>query len=85
VFSSGINWFKYAAPQRFYALSGKLLPYCVAIAVIATIILNVEPGGYKAVIGLLFSGLFLSLINWCQYCFDTPSTKLFGSNVGLET
>jgi heme exporter protein C len=38
VFSSDINWFKYAAPQRFYALSGKLIPYCVAIAVIATII-----------------------------------------------
>jgi heme exporter protein C len=38
VFSSGINWFKYAAPQRFYALSGTLIPYCVAIALIATII-----------------------------------------------
>ena len=38
MFSSGLNWFKYAAPQRFYALSGTLIPYCVAIAVIATII-----------------------------------------------
>lgn len=38
MFSSGINWFKFAAPQRFYALSGTLIPYCVAIAVIATII-----------------------------------------------
>ena len=38
MFSSGINWFKYAAPQRFYALSGALIPYCVATAVIATII-----------------------------------------------
>jgi heme exporter protein C len=38
VFSSSINWFKYAAPQRFYALTGSLIPYCVAIAVIATII-----------------------------------------------
>ncbi len=38
MFSSGINWFKYAAPQRFYALSGTLIPYCVAVAVIATII-----------------------------------------------
>jgi heme exporter protein C len=38
VFSSGINWFKFAAPQRFYALTGTLIPYCVAIAVIATII-----------------------------------------------
>ncbi len=38
MFSSSINWFKYAAPQRFYALSGTLIPYCVAIAVIATII-----------------------------------------------
>ena len=38
MFSSGINWFKYAAPQRFYALTGTLIPYCVAIAVIATII-----------------------------------------------
>ena len=38
MFSSGINWFKYAAPQRFYALTGTLIPYCVAIALIATII-----------------------------------------------
>ncbi len=38
MFSSGINWFKYAAPQRFYALSGTLIPYCVAIAVIATLL-----------------------------------------------
>jgi heme exporter protein C len=38
VFSSGINWFKYAAPQRFYALTGSLIPYCVAVAVIATVI-----------------------------------------------
>ena len=38
MFSSGINWFKFAAPQRFYALTGTLIPYCVAIAVIATII-----------------------------------------------
>jgi heme exporter protein C len=38
VFSSGINWFKYAAPQRFYALTGRLIPYCVAVAVIATIV-----------------------------------------------
>jgi heme exporter protein C len=38
VFHSGINWFKYAAPQRFYALSGRLIPYCVAVAVIATIV-----------------------------------------------
>ncbi len=38
MFSSSINWFKYAAPQRFYALSGTLIPYCVAVAVIATIV-----------------------------------------------
>ena len=38
MFSSGINWFKYAAPQRFYALTGLLIPYCVAVAVIATVI-----------------------------------------------
>ena len=38
MFSTGINWFKYAAPQRFYALSGTLIPYCVAIAVIATLV-----------------------------------------------
>ena len=38
MFSSSINWFKYAAPQRFYALTGTLIPYCVAVAVIATVI-----------------------------------------------
>jgi len=38
VFSTNLNWFKYAAPQRFYALSGKLIPYCFAVAVIAAVI-----------------------------------------------
>ena len=38
MFSSRINWFKYAAPQRFYTLSGKLIPYCVAISIIAAVI-----------------------------------------------
>ena len=28
-----INWFYFAAPQRFYGLAGKLLPWCVAAAV----------------------------------------------------
>ncbi|MDP3621048.1 MAG: heme ABC transporter permease CcmC [Polynucleobacter sp.] len=38
MFSTNLNWFKYAAPQRFYALSGKLIPYCFAVAVIAAVI-----------------------------------------------
>ena len=34
--SSGINWFHYAAPQRFYPLAGKLAWWCgVAAAVLA--------------------------------------------------
>ena len=32
------NWFKYAAPQRFYALCGKLIPWFVASGVILTVI-----------------------------------------------
>jgi heme exporter protein C len=28
----GINWFHYAAPQRFYALAGKLIPWFAALA-----------------------------------------------------
>lgn len=28
------NWFYFAAPQRFYALAGKLLPWCAAAAVL---------------------------------------------------
>jgi heme exporter protein C len=28
----GINWFHYAAPQRFYALAGKLIPWFAAVA-----------------------------------------------------
>ncbi len=29
-----INWFYFAAPQRFHALAGKLLPWCAAAAVL---------------------------------------------------
>lgn len=30
---SRINWFYYAAPQRFHGLAGKLVPWCAALAV----------------------------------------------------
>lgn len=30
--AGGINWFKYAAPLRFYPLAGRLLPWCYALA-----------------------------------------------------
>jgi len=33
---SRINWFHYAAPQRFYGLAGKLVPWCAALAVALT-------------------------------------------------
>ena len=29
---SRINWFKYAAPQRFYALAGRMIPWCAIAA-----------------------------------------------------
>jgi heme exporter protein C len=31
-----INWFYFAAPQRFYGLAGKLVPWCAAVAVLLT-------------------------------------------------
>lgn len=33
-----INWFHYAAPQRFYPLAGKLVPWFGALAVVLTAI-----------------------------------------------
>jgi heme exporter protein C len=35
--TSRINWFKYAAPQRFYALAGATVPWCGAIALLLAI------------------------------------------------
>ena len=32
-----INWFYYAAPQRFYPLAGKLMPWFAAIGVLLTV------------------------------------------------
>ena len=29
----GINWFGYAAPQRFYPLAGRMIPWFLAVAV----------------------------------------------------
>jgi heme exporter protein C len=31
-----INWFYFAAPQRFYGLAGKLVPWCAAVGVLLT-------------------------------------------------
>jgi heme exporter protein C len=31
---AGINWFHFAAPQRFYGLAGRLIPWCAAAAVV---------------------------------------------------
>jgi heme exporter protein C len=32
--STAINWFKYAAPQRFYPLAGRLVPWLMAVALL---------------------------------------------------
>lgn len=36
--SAGINWFHYAAPQRFYALAGRLVPWLFGLAALLTVI-----------------------------------------------
>ena len=36
--STEVNWFKYAAPQRFYGLAGRLIPWFAVAAVILTIV-----------------------------------------------
>ena len=33
---SEVNWFKYAAPQRFYGLAGRVIPWCGALALVLT-------------------------------------------------
>ena len=30
----GINWFGYAAPQRFYPLAGRMIPWFAAVAAV---------------------------------------------------
>ena len=35
---SEINWFKYAAPQRFYPLAGRVIPWCSVLAVLLTLL-----------------------------------------------
>ena len=35
--SSGLNWFAYAAPQRFYPLAGRLVPWFAAAAALLAV------------------------------------------------
>ena len=35
---SEINWFKYAAPQRFYPLAGRVISWCSVLAVLLTLL-----------------------------------------------
>jgi heme exporter protein C len=34
----GINWFKYASPQTFFPLAGKLIPWCAVPAVVLSVL-----------------------------------------------
>jgi heme exporter protein C len=36
--ASQINWFKYASPQHFYSLAGKLIPWIGAIALVLSVV-----------------------------------------------
>ena len=50
----------------------------------ATIILNVEPGGYWPEIDLLIKGFLGWFDNISQSEADIPGSNLFGSKVGAE-
>ena len=38
-----MNWFKYAAPQRFYPLAGTLVPWFGGVAVVLALALFLSP------------------------------------------
>ena len=89
---SDINWFKYAAPQRFYALAGHIVPWCSALAVLLTVAgvylglwvapVDAQQGDAYRIIFIHVPAAWMSMVIYVAMAFWAAMGLIFNARLG---
>ena len=89
---SEINWFKYAAPQRFYPLAGRVIPWCGALAVLLTLLgltlglliapVDAQQGEAYRIIFIHVPAAWMSMVIYLAMAFWAAMGLIFNARLG---
>jgi len=89
---SEINWFKYAAPQRFYPLAGRVIPWCGALAVLLTTLglylglliapVDAQQGDAYRIIFIHVPAAWMSMVIYLAMAFWAAMGLVFNARLG---
>ena len=89
---SEINWFKYAAPQRFYPLAGRVIPWCSALAVLLTVLgltlgllmapVDAQQGDAYRIIFIHVPAAWMSMVIYLAMAFWAAMGLIFNARLG---
>ncbi len=89
---SDINWFKYAAPQRFYPLAGRVIPWCSALAVMLTVVglyvgllvapVDAQQGDAYRIIFIHVPAAWMSMVIYLAMAFWAAMGLIFNARLG---
>ena len=89
---SEINWFKYAAPQRFYPLAGRVIPWCGALALLLTVLglalglliapIDAQQGDAYRIIFIHVPAAWMSMVIYLAMAFWAAMGLIFNARLG---
>ena len=89
---SEINWFKYAAPQRFYPLAGRVIPWCSVLAVLLTLLglclglliapVDAQQGEAYRIIFIHVPAAWMSMLIYLTMAFWAAMGLIFNARLG---
>jgi heme exporter protein C len=89
---SEINWFKYAAPQRFYPLAGQVIRWCGSLALVLTVIglylglfaapVDAQQGDAYRIIFIHVPAAWMSMVIYLAMAFWAAIGLVFNARLG---
>jgi heme exporter protein C len=89
---SNINWFKFAAPQRFYRLAGQIVPWCGALALVLTVTglyvglflapVDAQQGDVYRIIFIHVPSAWMSMVIYLVMAFWAAMGLIFNARLG---
>ena len=89
---SEVNWFKYAAPQRFYPLAGRVIPWCSVLAVLLTLLglylglliapVDAQQGEAYRIIFIHVPAAWMSMLIYLTMAFWAAMGLIFNARLG---
>jgi heme exporter protein C len=89
---SSINWFKFAAPQRFSFLAGQITPWCGALALVLTVIglyvglflapVDAQQGDAYRIIFIHVPSAWMSMVIYLAMAFWAAMGLIFNARLG---